>query len=242
MTKEIKEEKLSEDEKSFQYDGVPEEQAWLLSQLLYSWQRPLFRRASQLIRKGRALEQEDLLPLPKIDLGDVIGPKFEEAWKKRVIVHEPTIKKLEDLKGDSDMNTTRLRRTLLDIMGTRFYVAGVIKMINSALQFCFPVLLNAILKFIEETQAGLIDESAPWYDRYRGYWLSAILLITMGSKAVTENAYFHRVVRCGFHVKAAVSIAVYNKSLRLTNAERQSTTLGKSDGLFYTNLRFRVLF
>jgi hypothetical protein len=52
------------------------------------------------------------------------------------------------------------------------------------------------------------------------------LLLAMGSKAITENAYFHRVVRAGFHAKAAVSVAVYNKSLRLTNAERQSTTLG----------------
>lgn len=113
-------------------------------------------------------------------------------------------------------------------MGPHFYIASVIKLFNSALQFSFPLLLNAILKFIEETQAGVIDpDTAPWYDVYRGYWLSSLLLLAMGCKAVTENAYFHRVVRCGFHAKTAVSVAVYNKSLRLTNAERQSTTLGK---------------
>ena len=48
-----------------------------------------------------------------------------------------------------------------------------------------------------------------------------------GCKAVTENAYFHIVNRCAFQAKAAISVAVYNKSLRLSNAERQLTTLGE---------------
>lgn len=235
MTQETLKDNLDNDEKSFQYTGVPEDEAWLPSQLFYAWERPLFRRANQLQRKGRALEQDDLLPLPKIDHGDTIGPKFEKAWEKRAAKAaasaEPTVKKLDDLKGsgggsDSHPSTARLQGSLLEVMGARFYIAGAIKMVNSVLQFCFPLLMNAILKFIQEMQAGVIADDAPWYDRYRGYWLSALLLLAMGSKAVTENAYFHRVVRAGFHVRVAISVAVYNKSLRLTNAERQSTTLG----------------
>jgi hypothetical protein len=221
---------IEDDEKSFEYEGVPEENAWFLSRLFYAWERPLFRRANQLHKRGRALEQDDLLPLPRMDYGEIVGLKFEEAWKKRggELDAAPAVKKLEDLKGgDAEQSTTRIRLSLLHVMGSRFYVAGLIKLTNSSLQFCFPLLLNAILKFIEETQSGLIDpETAPWYEMYRGYWLSALLLIAMASKAVTENAYFHRIVRCGFHAKTAVSVAVYNKSLRLTNAERQSTTLG----------------
>lgn len=216
-----------EDEKSYEYSGVPEERAWFVSRLFFAWERPLFRRANRLHRKGKALEQDDLLPLPRMDLGDIIGPKFEEAWNKRAGGDKPTVKKLDDLKGDNEQSTIRLRQSLLDIMGPRFYIAGLIKLLNSSLQFCFPLLLNAILKFIEETQSGAIEPTAPWYDLYRGYWLSAILLLAMGSKAVTENAYFHSIIRCGFQAKTAISVAVYNKSLRLTNAERQTTTLGE---------------
>ena len=214
-------------ETPFRYDGVPEEQAWFPSQLLFMWQRPLFRRASQLNKQGKALEQDDLLPLPKIDHSEVIAPIFEQAWKKREPADgDRAVKKLEDLKGDVKYSTKRLSRSLLEVMGRRFWIAGAIKMLNSALQFSFPILLNNILKFMEETQAGVIDKDSSWEVRYRGYWLSALLLVAMGSKAITENAYFHRVVRAGFHAKAAVSVAVYDKSLRLTNAERQSTTLG----------------
>lgn len=68
---------------SFRYDGVPEERAWWISQLFYAWERPLFRRANKLSKEGRALEQDDLLPIPAMDHGDHVGPKFEAAWKKR---------------------------------------------------------------------------------------------------------------------------------------------------------------
>ena len=217
---------LAEDERSFEYQGVPEERAWFLSRISYAWERPLFRRANQLHKIGRALEQDDLLPIPTMDHSEIVGPKFEAAWKKRGGGGASNEKKIDDVKGGSEQNTGRLRRSLLEVMGTRFYAAGVVKLFNSSLQFCFPLLLNGILKFINDTQSGVILPSDPWYVQYKGYWLSALLLLAMGSKAVTENAYFHMVFRCGFHAKTAVSLAVYNKSLRLTNAERQSTTLG----------------
>lgn len=202
----------------FEYKNVPEESAWLLSRLTFAWQRPLFRRANQLHSRDRALQQDDLLPLPSWDYSAKLGPLFDESWKARSYVPVESTK--------DKPSTKRLSLALLDVMGRRIYVAGLIKFVNSALQFCFPLLLNAILKFIQQTQQGLIGETEPWYVQYRGYWLSGLLLLAMASKAITENAYFQHVIRCGYHVKTAVSVAVYQKSLRLTNAERQSTTLG----------------
>lgn len=236
------------DEASFQYTGVPEEEARLLSRLFFMWERPLFVRANQLHKRGKALEQDDLLPLPTGDHGENIGAMFEKAWEKQVKLgnvsasgknnntkqqdSQNNSKRTENNKDETKENATRLRRVVMEVMGPRFIVAGVIKALNTALQFCFPLLLNAILKFIEKSQAGLVDETDPWYERYRGYWLSAVLLVLMASKAVTENAYFHRVWRAAYQAKTAISVAVYNKSLRLSNAERQSTTLGEFSILF----------
>jgi hypothetical protein len=162
-----------------------------------------------------------------MDHGENVGNAFEVGWRKQEDIAEPSVKELEDLKDNGNQGTARLTRALLEVVGPKFIVAGFIKALNTALQFSFPLLLNAILKFIEETQAGLFDESDPWHVQYRGYWLSAVLLLAMGSKAVAENAYFHRAYRAGYQAKVAVSIAVYNKSLRLSNAERQTTSLGK---------------
>ncbi|KAL3943726.1 MAG: hypothetical protein SGBAC_002196 [Bacillariaceae sp.] len=215
-----------EDERSFSYNGNPEDDAWLISKILFLWQNGLFNRASVLFKRQEGLQQEDLLPLPPRDRGDVIVKKFDEAWDNEDAMAGGSGKKLssdEDIKAGAP----KLKKTISHILGWRFVQAGLIKAVNTALQFGFPLLLNEILFFIEEYEKGLILDTDPWYVQYRGYWLAGVLFLAMGSKALTENNYFHIVNRGSFHVKSAISVAVYNKSLRLSNVERQSTTLGE---------------
>jgi len=214
------------DERSFQHTGIPEDDAWLISRILFFWQNSLFTRASVLFKRQEALEQEDLLPLPPRDHGQVNFQKFDEAWDNQDALNGGSGKKLsndEDIKAGSP----KLRKALKHILGWPFIVAGIVKFVNTSLQFGFPLLLNAILKFIEDYQKGLILETDPWHVRYRGYWLAATLFVAMGCKALTENNYFHIVNRGSFQVKSAISVAVYNKSLKLSNVERQSTNLGE---------------
>jgi ABC-type multidrug transport system fused ATPase/permease subunit len=218
---------------------IPEEEASLPSHLFFFWARGLFQRASVLSKQGKALEHEDLLPLPTIDYGKRIGPAFANAWnkeeehmqseqKRHGASEAPTVigAGLADAV-DGSYSTTRVRHAIFAVIGRRFLFAGLIKVLNTALQFSFPLLLNEILAFIEDTQAGRIPEDASWEDKYRGYWLSAILFAAMAAKAITENVYFHKVYRAGYQARVAVSAAVYNKALRLANAERQGTTLGE---------------
>jgi ABC-type multidrug transport system fused ATPase/permease subunit len=214
------------DERSFQHTGIPEDDAWLIGRILFLWQNTLFKRASVLFKRQEALEQEDLIPLPPRDRGDVIVKKFEEAWDDQDSSNGGSGKKLsneEDIKAGSP----KLNKAIRHVLGWQFIFAGLVKAVNTALQFGFPLLLNAILGYIEDYQKGLILETDIWHVRYRGYWLAALLFVSMGSKALTENNYFHIVNRGSFHVKSAISVAVYNKSLRLSNVERQSTTLGE---------------
>lgn len=240
------------------YEGVPEEDAWWPSRLFFVWMQPLFRRAQYLSRHDTALQHEDLLPLPKVDLGEPILSAFERSWAAT-----PPPSPLydsgtpgafpsgggggsgsggrgrrnggrnggggggKDKSAEKDQETDRVRKAVFAVIGRRFWIAAVFKIVNTSLQFSFPILLNQILKFIEEKQAGDISSADPWLVRNRGYWLSAVLFIVMASKAVTESAYFHRVFRAGYQARVAVTVAVYNKALRLANSERQSTTLGE---------------
>jgi ABC-type multidrug transport system fused ATPase/permease subunit len=207
---------------------TPEESAWFLSKVFFSWESPLFRKANELAKEEKPLELEHLLDLPEIDHSDKVGPLFEQFWAKNEATAPKKTVNIDDLKNKDNMETTRIQKTLYNVVGTRFLIAGVVKFFNTALQFSFPLLLNAILAFIEETQAGIIDpKEDPWYVVYRGYWLSAILFLTMGGKAICENHYFHMVFRAAYQARLSVSVAVYNKSLRLTSAARQSTTLGE---------------
>eukprot|EP00538_Stauroneis_constricta_P012382 CAMPEP_0119570218 /NCGR_PEP_ID=MMETSP1352-20130426/43504_1 /TAXON_ID=265584 /ORGANISM="Stauroneis constricta, Strain CCMP1120" /LENGTH=1567 /DNA_ID=CAMNT_0007619885 /DNA_START=651 /DNA_END=5354 /DNA_ORIENTATION=- len=225
----------------------PEETAWFFSRLYFLWTHSLFQRAADLAKESReehlskALEHDDLLPLPQEDQGDVIGNNFERAWnewrptKKSKGSRSDANKDGDDANNDADEEedpTERLRYAIKAVLGRSFWIAGIIKFFNTCLQFAFPLLLNQILLYIEDIQKdededGAITDDDPWGVRYRGYWLSGLLLLAMAAKAVTENVYFHRVYRSGYQARVAVSVAVYNKSLRLANAERQSTTLGE---------------
>jgi ATP-binding cassette, subfamily C (CFTR/MRP), member 1 len=209
----------------FDYKGrIPEEDAWFPSKLFFLWMRPLFRRAAYLSKHETALQHEDLIPLPHIDHGDEIISKFDRSWEK-------TASSVSLNKNDDDIKskqkTDRVRKALFAVVGGRFVMAGVIKLLNTALQFTFPILINLILKFIEKSQRGEISATDPWTVRYRGYWLSAVLFVFIAAKAITENQYFLRVIRAGYQARVAVSVAVYNKSMRLSNSERQATTLGE---------------
>lgn len=227
---------------SFKYDGIPEEDAWWPSRLFFIWMKPLFQRAQYLGRHDTALQHEDLIPLPAIDHGEPILQAFERSWEAQEQEINMNIAKKDDDdtadKGDGDSNgdgdgdggsnkTDRVRKATFAVIGRPFVVAGFLKFVNTSLQFSFPLLLQAILLFIEQSQAGEFQDSDSWGVRYRGYWLAGILFFVMASKAITENAYFHRVYRSGYQARIAVSVAVYNKALRLANSERQSTTLGE---------------
>lgn len=199
----------------------PEANASFVSKIFFWWIQPLFSRASFLHKHNRALEQVDLVPLSHMDYGNVVSNKFEETWASFSTTPLPTEPK--EKKAELER---RLRKSLLSVIGRRLFAAGVVKFFNTALQFTFPLLLNAILTFIERTQrGGEGDDSIR--NKNAGYALSAALLAAMASKAVTENAYFHLVNRCGFQSKAAISSAVYKKSLRLAASERGTTTLGE---------------
>lgn len=211
----------------------PEEQANFFSRLIFWWVQPLFSRASVLRRQGDVLQQDDLVPLANIDQGGRILSIFDAHYTKNAekLAAQRAAdadghtsgkkmkgKKKRDAAAQSKKELERqLKKTLFAVMGKRFIVAGLVKMVNSGLQFTFPLLLSAVLRFIEESQAG-VDVSPN-----KGYWLSALLFAAMASKAVTENTYFHLVYRCGIHARVAVSAAVYEKALRLPLSEKSSS-------------------
>jgi len=206
---------------------------------------------------NQALVDDDLIPMASIDRGESIIFKFNDAWNnnknKNIPINMTSIKtKTNDIVENNNKlntnNTDAIRKSILNVLGPSFYWAGFIKLINTILQFSFPILLNEILKSIEEgqqqqEQEQLEDNNLNWesstttttttttdvvyYYQYRGYILSFLLFVAMGLKAVTENYYFHLIYRGGYRSRIAVSMAVFQKAIRLSNSERQSTTLGE---------------
>lgn len=123
---------IDDDERSFQYDGIPEDQAGFVSRLLFFWQNPLFKRAAVLFKRQEGLEQEDLLPLPDRDHGDAIEKRFEEAWESQENLLHGSGKKLDN-DDDIKAGAPKMRKAIAHLLGWRFVYAGFIK----ASKFCF---------------------------------------------------------------------------------------------------------
>ena len=177
-----------------QWPSEPETSSSLLNRLVFYWMQPLFSHAAFLRKKGKWLEQIDLAPLASIDKTEEIELIFEKAYKeyvpkkKRGIAESPT--------GSPEELEARLIHALLATCRTRLLVAGIARFLNTVLQFTFPILLNLILSYYQDVQSGVITANDPPIIYYKGYWLSALLMVFVGCKAVTESAYFHLVNRC----------------------------------------------
>jgi len=184
----------------------------------------------------------DLAPLAGMDKSEEVEKIFEKAYKEYV---PKKTKKKKQKQSDSavvvvvDSDSTdnvadtpeqleaRLTHALFATCRARLIIAGVARFLNTVLQFTFPILLNLILEYYQDVQSGIITNEDPPAVYYKGYWLSALLMMFVACKAVTESAYFHLVNRCTWRVKTAVSSSIYRKSLRLASSEQQKTTLGE---------------
>jgi hypothetical protein len=172
----------------------PETTSSFLSRLVFYWMQPLFSRAAFLRKKDKWLEQIDLAPLANMDKTEEVEKLFEEAYKNYVPKKQQGI--AEETSSTTKELEARLTHALLATCKSRLLVAGVARFLNTVLQFTFPVLLNLILSYYQDVQSGIITEDDPPGVYYKGYWLSALLMLFVGCKAVTESAYFHLVNRC----------------------------------------------
>tara|TARA_B100000768_G_scaffold176924_1_gene190406 strand:+ start:91 stop:1236 length:1146 start_codon:yes stop_codon:yes gene_type:complete len=197
----------------------PEDSSSLFSRLLYLWPNSLFNLAKQ-----RALQAEDLWTLPPVDQADAVTSRFSAAWsaaaaKQRALKQLPPNAPLG--KADREAAFTN---ALSSFVGPTFWVAApLVKLLNSTIQFAFPILLFGVVAFIEGTEPfGFLPLT-----REVGFGLAAALGVMQAIKSVTENAYFFLTMRSGWQVRTAVTTGVFGKSLRLSASARQQRTLGE---------------
>ena len=199
----------------------PEMNAGLLNGFVFLWIQPMFSRAAYLRKHGKWLEQNDLAPLPAIDRSEAVEDIFEKAYK--AYVPKKNEKKRHEKSRDGDDKSgvvsdstsaaaggisnngenpqqleSRLIHALIATCKQRLIVGGLYRFLNTCLQFSFPILLNLILSYFQDVQSGVIGMDDPPMVRYRGYWLSALLMAFVMSKAITESAYFHKMNRCSW--------------------------------------------
>jgi hypothetical protein len=166
--------------KPMQWPDEPEMSASFLNRLLFLWVQPMFSRAAHLRLHGKFVENDDLVPLAAIDKAEEIDKLFDVAYNN--YVQKPMKGKKEGEEQTINEREAELEKRLLHaLLATvkrRLIVGGVFRFVNTVLQFSFPILLNLILSYYEDVQMGKITKDDPVMVYYKGYWLSALCLLS----------------------------------------------------------------
>ncbi|KAF9972607.1 hypothetical protein BGZ73_004232 [Actinomortierella ambigua] len=182
-----------------QVNTCPEDDANIFSRASFHWVSPLMRAGY-----ANPLTLNDLWQLRKVDESHTVSGQFEQAWDKQLKKKNPS-----------------LVRAISQAYGRPFYIAGLWKAVNDTLSFIQPILLKEMLRFVMSYKT---EEPQPLY---RGYTIAFLMFICALSQTTVLHCYFHLCFRTGMHIRSGLVTAIYQKSLRLSNASRQQFTVGE---------------
>jgi multidrug resistance-associated protein (MRP) len=91
------------------------------------------------------------------------------------------------------------------------------KITSDALQFVNPQILSGLIAYVQT------EGEYQWH----GYALAVILLLSNLLYNILLHQYFHRGFRMGMNCRSMLVSALFNKSLRLSNAARGQATVGE---------------
>ncbi|KAB5592292.1 ABC transporter C family [Ceratobasidium theobromae] len=176
--------------------------AWLTPLMTLGWQRPL--QAPDL---WRVRAEEEAAPLSKA---------FDEAWAKRVARAKTRSKHQKWWFGGGD-NEPSLALTLNDVLGRRFWIGGLYKVIGDVSQLMAPLLTKAIIQFAQERARGGPD--APHIGQGIGLAIGLPLLTICAS--ICTHQFFWRSMTTGVAARAALTASLYSRGLRLRPGQDQ---------------------
>ena len=159
----------------------------------------------------RPLQEEDIPPLAVNDRSEVVSNKFDLAWQEEL------------LKPREAVN---LPLVFNRAFGLYFWLAALWKLVNDLSQFVQPVMIGHITYFISHNEPIWI-----------GLMYVLVLLVVPTLQSLAVHQYFNICFRTGMHLRTAVTTAVYQKAVRLSNSAKQTTTAGEITNLMSTDAR-----
>lgn len=180
-------------------DECPMEYANLFSILTFSWMTPMMKYGYK-----NFLTQDDLWNLRKRDTTKATSDTFDESWQYE----------LENKKNPS------LWFAMFRGFGAPYFRGACIKTISDVLAFVQPQLLRLLISFVNSYRS---PEPQP---PIRGAAIALAMFATSLGQTVCLHQYFQRAFETGMRVRSALTAAIYQKSMRLSNEGRSSKSTG----------------
>ncbi|CAE6454286.1 unnamed protein product [Rhizoctonia solani] len=189
--------------------------ASFLSILTYAWLTPLMTLGWQ-----RTLQAPDLWRVRAEEEAGPLSQALDEAWTRRVEKAKLSLgekRRRFGLGSIRDSNEPSLALALNDVLGSRFWVGGLFKVIGDVSQLMAPLVTKAIIQFAQQRSRGGPD--APHIGRGIGLAFGLPLLTICAS--VATHQFFWRSMTTGVAARAALIASLYSRGLRFGPGERQ---------------------
>ncbi|KAG2230070.1 hypothetical protein INT48_005398 [Thamnidium elegans] len=177
----------------------PEEKTNIFGRLTFSWMTPLMQLGYR-----TPLVMDDLWNLKREDEAEVVSERFQKKWEAEMKKDNPS-----------------LFRALVLTLGGPFLFAATLKAVQDILQFTQPLLLKELMEWVA---SYLTDEPEPGY---RGIFISVAMFVTAVLQTMFLHQYFQLCFTTGMKLRAALVTSIYKKTLLLSNASRQQSTVGE---------------
>jgi len=179
-------------------DECPYEKADVFSVLSFSWMTPMMKYGYK-----EYLTQDDLWNLRKRDYTAATYDCFEEAWKKQLLKRKPS-----------------LWLAMFSGFSGPYFRGAVFKTGSDCLAFVQPQLLRLLIKFVDSYRS---DHPQPII---RGAAIALAMFGVSVTQTVCLHQYFQRAFETGMRIKSALTAAIYNKSVKLSNEGRATKSTG----------------
>ncbi|KAF1784577.1 P-loop containing nucleoside triphosphate hydrolase [Phytophthora cactorum] len=105
--------------------------------------------------------------------------------------------------------------------GFNMYVAGACKFAGDCFGFIGPICINALIKYVEDPKVAMFSAS------HYGYILSGTLFAASVLQTLCLHQHHHLVIREAIRVRSALTMLVYEKSLKLSSQAKSTLGSGR---------------
>eukprot|EP00644_Phytophthora_capsici_P003380 jgi/Phyca11/116574/e_gw1.31.204.1 len=105
--------------------------------------------------------------------------------------------------------------------GFNMYLAGACKLAGDCFGFVGPICINSLIKYVEDPKTALFVSS------HYGYIMSIILFVASVLQTLCLHQHHHLVIREAIRVRSALTMLVYEKSLKLSSQTKSTLGSGR---------------
>jgi len=206
-------------EKTNIYLGEAETASWnIISRLFFLWCNKLILKGYH----GQLENPDDLFILPSSLDTNLIKERFTNLM--RIQRHQTVLQELKRV-DINDFSSTRKRpsvkismfKCLHKTFGKFYYSLGILKFIVDCLGFTGPLLLNALVTFMENKEEPISH----------GYYYAAALFFSNFLMVLLTVQFNYYVSKVGFQVRAGLITTIYEKTLAVSTSSLGEFSTGQ---------------